>query len=73
MKKIGSILLIVLLCVACKDNAVSKEAPETTSTTMVDPLPSWNEVETKQAIMSYVTDVTNTESANDMQNPHRFR
>ena len=32
--------------------------------TKTDPLPSWNDGETKTAIISYVNDVTNAESEN---------
>ena len=64
MKKIASILLVLLVCFACKDNADSKETLDTTSMEVVDPLPSWNESTSKENIIAYVTDVTNAESEN---------
>tara|TARA_R110000772_G_scaffold252250_2_gene367511 strand:+ start:396 stop:1418 length:1023 start_codon:yes stop_codon:yes gene_type:complete len=62
MKKIVSILLILFLLVACKDTAGSKETPKTATSEVVDPLPSWNDGQTKTAILNYVAAVTNTES-----------
>ncbi|MGY0393388.1 HAD family hydrolase [Bizionia sp. KMM 8389] len=54
-----------LFCVACvnspeKESQVQAEVAETPK----DPLPSWNDTERKQAIVDYVSDVTNTNSAN---------
>ena len=64
MKKIVSILLILFVLVACKDTTGSKETPKTAASEVVDPLPSWNDTSTKEAIISYVTDVTNKEGEN---------
>ncbi len=64
MKKIVSFLLILFVLVACKDSVDSKETTKTTTKEVVDPLPSWNDTATKDAIIAYVTDVTNTESEN---------
>jgi phosphoserine phosphatase len=58
MKKIIPILLAILCLYACTP---SQEQQETIQT---DPLPSWNEGNTKQAIIDYVMDVTNEESEN---------
>jgi hypothetical protein len=58
MKKIIPILLAILCLYACTP---SREQQETIQT---DPLPSWNEGNTKQAIIDYVMDVTNEESEN---------
>ena len=57
------VFTIVVLIASCTQN----ETKETTSNIAVetsDPLPSWNNGATKTAIIDYVNDVTNTESAN---------
>lgn len=64
MKNILSTLLVVFVLVGCKDTAGIKEVPEATATKVVDPLPSWNDVASKQNIIAYVTDVTNEGSEN---------
>jgi len=64
MNKIVSILFLVFILVGCKDTAGTNETPETTVTKIVDPLPSWNDVASKQNIIAYVTDVTNEDSEN---------
>lgn len=51
---------------ACKQETV-KKTDTSTSTTTVDsdnPLPSWNDGKTKDAIINYVKDVTNEDGAN---------
>ncbi len=62
MKKIVNILLVLFVLVACKDTVDSKETPKSTTKEVVDPLPSWNDTTTKDTIIAFVTDVTNTES-----------
>ncbi len=64
MKKTISILLILFVFIACKDTVDSKETTETATTEVVDPLPSWNDTKTKEAIVAYVTDVTTAGSEN---------
>ena len=64
MKKTVTILLVLLVLIACKENVDSKETLENTAMTAVDPLPSWNEGDTKQAIVAYVKDVTDDNSQN---------
>jgi phosphoserine phosphatase len=64
MKKSVFILLVVFAFVACKDNGDTKTALATTTHGVIDPLPSWNDVESKKNIIAYVEDVTNSESAN---------
>ncbi|WP_034062485.1 HAD family hydrolase [Lacinutrix jangbogonensis] len=64
MKNILSLLLVLFLLVACKDITDSKETPKTGTADVVDPLPSWNDTNTKDAIIAYVTDVTSTGSDN---------
>lgn len=66
MKKITLICLTFLLIIGCK-----KEKSELLETTTIeteinikDPLPSWNDGNTKKAIMAYVEDVTNEGSQN---------
>ena len=58
MKKIIPILLAILCLYACTPPQEQQE------TIQSDPLPSWNEGNTKQAIIDYVMDVTNTGSEN---------
>lgn len=70
MKKtsiILSISLFIFIFVGCTSNI------ETNNSTLIqtNPLPSWNEGETKTSIINYVTDVTNTESANFIDIPDR--
>ena len=55
-------ILTVLGCENEKSDTTDIIVEETL--TESDPLPSWNEGETKQAIMAYVQDVTNSESQN---------
>lgn len=69
MKKsiyILSLSFFVLSFIACnspkKETTKTEEAIEDTATTAI--LPSWNGGTTKEAIINYVTDVTNTESEN---------
>ena len=64
MKKTITILLVLLLLVACKENANSKKTPENNVAKIVDPLPSWNKGAAKQAILDYVNAVT-TEGSDD--------
>ncbi len=64
MKKIVSLLLVLFVFAACKDAVVSKETADTTTKEVIDPLPSWNDTVTKDAIIAYVTDVTTTGSEN---------
>lgn len=58
MKKVIPILLVILFLYSCAQQQKQQETIQT------DPLPSWNEGNTKQAIMEYVMDVTNEESEN---------
>lgn len=64
MKKTVSFLLILFVFIACKENTNSKETAASAAKELVDPLPSWNETATKEAILAYVKDVTTTESEN---------
>ncbi len=58
MKKLIPVLLTILFLYSCTQ---LQEQQETIPT---DPLPSWNDGNTKQAIIDYVMDVTNRESEN---------
>ena len=53
MKKIIPLLLAILFLYSCSPPQEQQETIQT------DPLPSWNEGNTKQAIIDYVMDVTN--------------
>lgn len=66
MKKYLALIGIILIALACKKEVKTATELETVvdTTEAIDPLPSWNEGETKQAIINYVEDVTNTESQN---------
>lgn len=58
MKKLIPIFLAILFLYACTPPQEQQETIQT------DPLPSWNEGKTKQAIMNFVIEVTNKESEN---------
>lgn len=66
MKKFTILFLVTVffVTVACKNE--NSQAPTVTDINVVkeDPLPSWNTVKSKQDIMTYVEDVTNSESPN---------
>ena len=63
MKYYSLVIAVCLLSfVAC--NQTSKETSEEVKTETTEPLPSWNEGETKSAIIDFVTDITNAESNN---------
>ena len=58
IKKITPLLLALIFLCSCTEPQEQKE------TTQTDPLPSWNQGNTKQAIIDYVMDVTKEESEN---------
>jgi len=58
MKKIIPILLAILFLYSCTPQQEQQETIQT------DPLPSWNDRNTKQAIVEYVMEVTNQDSEN---------
>ena len=58
MKKLIPVLLTILFLYSCTQLQEQQETIQT------DPLPSWNDGNTKQAIIDYVLDVTNRESEN---------
>ncbi|WP_104734661.1 HAD family hydrolase [Hanstruepera ponticola] len=59
------ILTISLITFGCKnENSVVNEVIVEETITESDPLPSWNEGATKEAIVDYVEDVTNSNSQN---------
>ncbi|WP_191858060.1 HAD family hydrolase [Hanstruepera ponticola] len=64
--KILIVLIIVLqFTFGCKnENSEATEVEIEEAITESDPLPSWNAVDSKKAIIDYVEDVTNPESAN---------
>jgi len=64
MKKLLSSILILVVLVSCKEQVASKDDITTTIDEIIDPLPSWNEGATKQAIIAYVNDVTTEGSEN---------
>lgn len=64
----GYLPLLFLLLLSC----APKPEPVETPVGDVDPLPSWNDGATKQAIISYVNDVTNPQSANFIAVPDRI-
>ncbi len=64
MKKIFTLLLISIVLFSCKEKVDAKEEIATTIDEIIDPLPSWNESDTKQAIVAYVNDVTTEGNAN---------
>jgi hypothetical protein len=64
MKNIVYILFIAATLCSCKEKVTENTDITTNIDEIVDPLPSWNEGQTKEAIMSYVNDVTAEGSAN---------
>ncbi len=67
MKKtyfILTLLFFVLIIVGCKNETTRTMADENQNTEVSDPLPSWNEGDTKNAIMGYVDKVTTEGSPN---------
>ena len=66
MKKITLLGLAFLLIVSCKNESPVQEynTKEKTEVAIVDPLPSWNDVASKQNIIAYVADITNSNSEN---------
>lgn len=66
MKKITLLSLAFLLFVSCKNESSVQEetAKAETEVVIIDPLPSWNDGATKQAIVDYVEDVSNETSQN---------
>ena len=72
MNKTISILgLSILISVFISCTPAAKSDIETTIEN-TDPLPSWNDGATKTAVISYVNDVTNTESKNFIAIPDRI-
>lgn len=64
MRKLVSFLLIAITLFSCNENIDGKKGITANSDKMAQPLPSWNEGPTKQAIMNYVKDVTTEGNAN---------
>lgn len=62
--KDGNHLLLPILYNLNYNEQIETKEITTTVDEIVDPLPSWNDGATKQAILAYVQDVTNTESSN---------
>ena len=67
--KSTSIFLISILLFSCTQTETT-ETSNKVAVTNSDPLPSWNDVNSKKEIINYVTDVTNAESENfiDIEN-----
>ena len=68
MKKTFNLLILAILAsifVACTSNTETNKKDTTHhEKENMDPLPSWNEGNTKLAIINYINDVTNIESEN---------
>ncbi len=62
--KLLGLSIILFGFVACDSHNESNEKTTTQNKEIIDPLPSWNEGKTKEAIINYVNDVTNIESEN---------
>jgi hypothetical protein len=58
MKKLATLVLLVILSSACKQAGQAEDPATEPELTVSDPLPSWNETATKEAIINYVTSVT---------------
>ncbi|PNQ74071.1 haloacid dehalogenase [Hanstruepera neustonica] len=77
IKNLVSILLITIIAFGCKNNTtngivVSGDNIEVYKEEVSDPLPSWNESNSKSAIIAFVEDVTNSNSANFIPIPDRI-
>jgi len=64
MKKIISLLFISIVLISCKEKVGSTEEITTSIEEIIDPMPSWNDGDTKQAIINFVNDVTIEGSVN---------
>jgi hypothetical protein len=64
MKNIIYILFIAFTLFSCKEKIDENKDITTIIDEIVDPLPSWNDGQTKQAIITYVNDVTADGSTN---------
>jgi hypothetical protein len=64
MKNIVYILFMAATLYSCKEKVTQNTDITTNIDEIVDPLPSWNEGPTKEAIMNYVNDVTAEGSTN---------
>jgi phosphoserine phosphatase len=58
------LIISLSVIIACTSNTETSENNTSKNTDITDPLPSWNEGNTKQSIVSYIADVTNEESKN---------
>ena len=63
-KKTSLVLLLFSLILLSCETQKKEKINNPTTTTKVDPLPSWNDVTSKNNIIAYVNDVTNTKSEN---------
>ncbi len=66
------VLSIFLACTTNTENKTETTNQVAGNIEISDPLPSWNEGTTKNAIVDYVNDVTNTESKNFIAIPDRI-
>lgn len=67
MKNIAILSISFLLLTGCLKKSENKQVEvvvKDTTSFKIDPLPSWNEGKTRAAIIDYIKDVTNKESAN---------
>jgi phosphoserine phosphatase len=64
MKNSLLILLGIFLFMGCTNLSEKEKTTITHSNDISDPLPSWNDGDTKSAIISFVEDITNKESKN---------
>ena len=62
--RLPGIIAILIVSVACNSIIEPNEKKLSDTKEIKDPLPSWNEGKTKEAIINYVNDVTNIESEN---------
>ena len=63
MRNVIKILILSVILISCKEKIVSEEITSNIDE-IIDPLPSWNDGNSKKAIMNYVNDVTTEGSAN---------
>jgi phosphoglycolate phosphatase-like HAD superfamily hydrolase len=71
MKKFAFLLVLLLAVLACKEQPKTGNSVDVSTESPNDPLPSWNEGETKTAILEYMANVTN-EGDNFIPIPERI-
>jgi len=64
MKNILALVVVLTFLTSCKNTSENENTQVSENKITTDALPSWNDGETKQSIVDFVNDVTDTESKN---------